>query len=183
MHIRIRVRAKGSEKSGPFNLPRKKVKPMNYHINMRKAIAMTGVKKLHNQGYLGQNITVGVIDSGFDNHPEFENRILRQHGKNFAEMPTDRNTTKDENGSGHGTGVASLIIGKNLGAPLAKIIPLKVQNGLGEGGKWAVVDAFKYIRDNPHLFDIVSMSMGWTQRGILPDVKAELEKSNPRGCG
>lgn len=149
---------------------------MNYHIKMRKAIALSGVKKLHNQGYLGQNITVGVIDGGFDDHPELEDRILRQYGRNFATQPTDPNTTYDEAGNGHGTAVASLIIGKNLGAPLAKMIPLKVRNGLNESGKWSVVEAFRYIRDNPHLFDIVHMSMGWSQNLIQADVKKELEK-------
>lgn len=149
---------------------------MNYHINMRKTIALSGVKKLHNQGYLGQDITVGVIDGGFDNHPEFEDRILRQHGRNFAGTRiSDPNNTYDESGSGHGTAVASLIIGKNLGAPLAKMIPLKTKDGMGESSKWAIVNAFKYVRDNPHLFDIISMSQGWTQNGILPEVKAELE--------
>ncbi len=150
---------------------------MDYHVNMRKAIAMTGVKKLHNQGYLGQGITVGIIDGGFDDHPEFEDRILRQYGRNFAgTIISDPNITYDESGSGHGTAVASLIIGKNLGAPLAKMIPLKTKDGMGESDKWAIVNAFKYVRDNPELFDIVSISQGWPQNGILPDVKMELEK-------
>jgi major intracellular serine protease len=150
---------------------------MNFHINMRKPIALSGVKKLHNQGYLGQNITVGVIDNGFDNHPEVEDRILRQHGRNFAGTRiSDPNNTYDESRSGHGTAVASLIIGKNLGAPQAKMIPLKVKDGLNESSKWSIVNAFEYVRDNADLFDIVSMSMGWTQKGILPDVKAKLEK-------
>lgn len=150
---------------------------MNYHVNMRKPIALSGVKKLHNQGYLGQNITVGVIDGGFDDHPEFEDRIPREYGRNFSGTRiSDSKNTYDESRAGHGTGVASLIIGKNLGAPLAKMIPLKVKDGLGESSKWSIVNAFKYVRDNPELFDIISMSMGWTQKGILPDVKAELEK-------
>lgn len=150
---------------------------MNYHINMRKAIALSGVKKLHNQGYLGQNITVGVIDGGFDEHPEFETRVLRKYGRNFAGTRiSDPSNTYDESGSGHGTAVASLIIGKNLGAPLAKMIPLKTKDGMGESDKWAIVDAFKHVRNNPHLFDIISMSQGWTQNSIPADVKYELEK-------
>lgn len=149
---------------------------MDYHVNMRKAIALSGVKKLHNQGYLGQDITVGVIDTGVNSHPEFDTRILRKYGRNFAgtiiSIPED---TTDESNSGHGTAVSSLIIGKNLGAPRANLIPLKVKDGMGEANKWAIVNAFKYVRDNPHLFDIVNMSMGWPQNGILPDVKMELE--------
>lgn len=150
---------------------------MNFHVNMRKPIALSGVKKLHNQGYLGQDVTVGVIDGGFDDHPELEDRILRKYGRNFAGTRiSDPNNTYDESGSGHGTAVASLIIGKNLGAPLAKMIPLKTKDGMGESSKWAMVNAFRYVRDNPELFDIISMSQGWPQNGILPDVKRELEK-------
>lgn len=150
---------------------------MNYHVNMRKAIALSGVKKLHNQGYLGQGITVGIIDNGFNDHPEFEDRILRHLGRNFAGTKiSDPNNTYDDSGSGHGTAVASLIIGKNLGAPLAKMIPLKVKDGMGESDKWAVVRAFEYVRDNADLFDIVNISQGWTQNGIPSDVKKELEK-------
>jgi len=150
---------------------------MNFHINMRKPIALSGVKKLHNQGYLGQNITVGVIDTGIDDHPELEGRILRQYGRNFAGTRiSDPANTYDESGSGHGTAVASLIAGKNLGAPLANVIPLKTKDGMGESDKWAVVRVFEYVRDNAHLFDIVNISQGWTQNGIQPDVKAKLEQ-------
>lgn len=135
---------------------------MSFEENDRKAIAYAGGRKYHLQGYKGQGINIAVIDSGINPHAEFEDRIRYDLSKNFCVSATDPDDLLDESHSGHGTGVASLIAGKNCGvAPLATVTSLKVFNGLNETEDDSVVNALTYVRDNIDLFDAVNMSLGW----------------------
>ena len=82
------------------------------------------------RGYLGQEITVGVIDSGISPHPDLEGRLLP--GRSYVEDAADAEDTLDT--LGHGTAVAGLIAGAGAegcvgAAPAAKLVPLKCTNG------------------------------------------------------
>jgi hypothetical protein len=85
-------------------------------------LAMIGADTVNAEGYRGQNVRVGVIDSGVNPHPDFADRLLGGH--NYTEDAADPDDTSDE--YGHGTRVAGLIAAV---APEAQIVPLKITNG------------------------------------------------------
>ena len=78
----------------------------------------------------GSGITVAVIDSGVNaQHPDLQGKVLQ--GQNFSGLSGGATTDAD----GHGTGMASYIVGTGKGwngqgmvglAPNAKILPLRV---------------------------------------------------------
>jgi major intracellular serine protease len=133
--------------------------PINTYL--LKNLALTGRKKYHNQGYKGAGIRVLVIDSGVNPHEEFGSRLRLDMSKNFCITGSDPTNILDETGKGHGTGVASLIAGKNCGvAPEAEIVSYKVFNGMNECYTQWVINALKYVVNNNVDVDIINMSLG-----------------------
>jgi len=128
-------------------------------IYKTKTKALSGCKKLHNQGYKGSSVTVCVIDSGVNPHVEFGNRLLLDKCKSFAKGDV---ALFDEGSIGHGTHVASLIAGANCGiAPEAKIISYKVIGGEGAAWNQDIINALNYIYNVGYEFiDIINMSLG-----------------------
>jgi len=139
------------------------------------APASLSLKDLGKQGHLsflnikeawsvasGEGVTVAVIDTGVNEHPSLEAKLLA--GYDFI---TDSTTQIDE--SGHGTAIATLIAGSEtyIGvAPNSKILPLKVLNKYKEGSSADVVEAILFAADlhpvlkNEHKADIVNLSLG-----------------------
>ncbi|QMU74280.1 type VII secretion-associated serine protease mycosin [Streptacidiphilus sp. P02-A3a] len=78
----------------------------------------------------GKGITIAEIDSGVDaDHPDLAGQVLP--GQNFSALPGGADTDTD----GHGTGMASFMVGTGKGwddngmyglAPGAKILPLRI---------------------------------------------------------
>jgi type VII secretion-associated serine protease mycosin len=108
----------------------------------------------------GEGITVAVIDSGVDPHPDLRNNLLP--GADFLEGGDGRTDPK-----GHGTAMAGLIAAhgraKNQGvlgiAPHAKLLPVRytdlvtitdVENGVDRSVSWAM----------EHGADVISISLG-----------------------
>ncbi|MEN3612589.1 type VII secretion-associated serine protease mycosin [Plantactinospora sp. ZYX-F-223] len=84
----------------------------------------------------GAGVTVAVIDSGVDPHPDLRNNLL-PGTTTYAGGSGDGR--RDSDPGGHGTGMAGLIAAHGRGtngalgiAPRAKLIP--IQDGEGEGG-------------------------------------------------
>jgi subtilisin family serine protease len=112
-------------------------------------VSMVNAPQAWSQGYTGQDIIVGVMDTGVNySHQDLQGRMwthpdFPQHGYNF----TGNNfNTMDLNG--HGTHVAGTIAGTGASgiatgvAPQAKIMTLKVLTSSGnctEAGIWAGV--------------------------------------------
>ena len=70
------------------------------------ALAFQNILSLNDYGYTGDGIKVGVVDSGIDaSHQEFDGKTI--YGVDFAGSPS----SFDEDESGHGTHVASIIAG------------------------------------------------------------------------
>eukprot|EP00121_Abeoforma_whisleri_P000324 Awhi_evm1s290 len=64
----------------------------------------------------GAGVLIFIIDSGIDDHPEFENRIDRSMSRGFGERHTDSYTDSyDCQGLSHGTKVAGLAAGRTTG--------------------------------------------------------------------
>ena len=76
-----------------------------------------GIKELHSMGLTGKGVNVAIIDQPLAlNHPEYKGKVVEY--KVFG----PENLMKEQISSMHGPGVASLLVGENIGvAPGAKL--------------------------------------------------------------
>ncbi len=121
-------------------------------------IDMMGIKDARSLGCHGNDIRIGVLDTGVYNHPNMINNIVP--GWNYINDSADTTDT-----AGHGTFVSGIIAaeGNTLAitglAPRAKIVPLKCMEASG-GTLLDTVDAIKGAVDD---FDcrIINMSFAF----------------------
>lgn len=120
------------------------------------------------EGWLGQNVGVAVLDTGIAQHPDFDGRI-----KGFLDCVNHRRTVYDD--SGHGTHVCGILAGSGklsngiyAGiAPRAHIFMAKVLDQSGNGCVESVLDGIGWVlsrKDADHI-RIVNISVG-TQPGV-----------------
>ncbi len=119
-------------------------------------------------------IGIAVIDSGIAPGPEFENRITAFYdftkGDIQAVAPLDS--------YGHGTHVAGLITGTNVGvAPGARVIGLRVLDANGKGTTSDVLRALEFAVENKAALNlhIINLSLGhpiYESAGTDPLVQA-----------
>lgn len=130
---------------------------------MRKVRQMLGIGSLHQQGIMGENVGVAILDSGINSHPDFDNRIIE-----FKDFVGNRNHNYDD--EGHGTHVAGIIAGSGRlsgglfrgVAPLSNIVALKVLDYKGIGKEENVIEGIRWIIDNGKRWNIrvVNISFG-----------------------
>jgi thermitase len=106
----------------------------------------------------GEGVKIAVLDSGADlQHPDISDNLLP--GINLVRR---NNPPQDDNK--HGTHVTGIICAQNneIGmvgvAPKAKVIPVKVLDGRGNGDMNLVAEGVRWAADNGA--DIISMSLG-----------------------
>jgi len=124
------------------------------------------IDRLWHDGARGQGVVIAEIDTGVNAQlPALSGRVLR--GKDFG-RPGDGRTDRDEHEFGHGTAMASIMVGRpaTLGitgiAPGARILPIAVplsgttdaatDDHLGQAIRWAA----------DHGAKIISMALGGT---------------------
>lgn len=124
----------------------------------------------------GKGITIAVLDTGCDHHPELKERIIG--GQNF---------TDDDGGNpdifldynGHGTHVAGTIAAQenNQGiigvAPEANLLIVKVLNRIGAGQYDWIIKGIHYAIEQK--VDIISMSLGGQLD--VPDLHEAIKKA------
>lgn len=121
-----------------------------------------GATKLWEEGYRGEGIVVGILDTGVcTTHPSLKNNLLK--GKNFTNEGTEDNF---EDLNGHGTNVSSIVCGcpdgVNAGiygvAPNSKFLMGKVLKGNGDGEIQWIVNGLKWLIEEN--VDIINLSLG-----------------------
>ncbi|MGA1849060.1 MAG: S8 family serine peptidase [Thermoplasmatota archaeon] len=145
-------------------------------------------------GFTGKGITIAIIDTGVDNeHPSLQGSFIAGADLSVPESPlTPRDGSFDpDDRSGHGTGVASIALGRGDSegnmrgiAPEAGLIDLKVTGAspvtLNQN---SLMDALQWCKDNRDTdwgsgysgVDIVSMSLGTgNEQGAVAQAMDEL---------
>jgi len=131
--------------------------------------ALAGVDQIHAAGIKGTGVAVAVIDSGHWHHPSLSNgsagwmRVMAQYDaiRNVVDATLGALPLSND-GSGHGTHVASLAVGsgrtsdgKFYGvAPNAQLISIKAFDTTGAGRYADVIRAINWAVTNRALYDI-----------------------------
>ncbi|WP_129691340.1 S8 family serine peptidase [Gottfriedia acidiceleris] len=144
-------------------------------------VTFPGVEKLHEEGYTGKGVKIGILDTGIDyNHPDLKGAF--KGGYDFVDNDNDpmETTYADWKKSGqpetsggeayyteHGTHVAGIIAGQGKNnadyavtgvAPDADIYAYRVLGRYGSGQTSAILAGIdKAVSDG---MDIISMSLG-----------------------
>ena len=122
-------------------------------------MSLIGRDQAHDDGYTGEGVTIGVIDSGIDsNHPDLVGQIIAE--QDFSQS----GSTYD--GLGHGTFVASEIAGTGAAsnglyagvAPGAKLINARVLDSGGNGSNSTILSGLEWTAQQGA--DIINMSLG-----------------------
>ncbi|MHA1542508.1 MAG: S8 family serine peptidase, partial [Candidatus Hodarchaeales archaeon] len=139
--------------------------------SIQSHVDSTGAKILHQSGYTGAGVKIGIIDTGVSDHlVEFGSRIKAREVFVTQEYgySEDISITTDSWPGGHGTHVAGLAAGSTTGlAPEAEIYSAKiihsasVQGAGGGGGEettLGMLEAIEYLVNNT--VDIINISLG-----------------------
>ena len=130
-----------------------------YYSGEQWNLDMIGAEAAYREGWTGEGVRVGVLDSGVNPHPDLADRLLP--GRSFVEGAADPEDTSDN--YGHGTRVAGLIAGDSdtgyIGAaPGAQLVPLKVTEG--KSVKVSALCAAVYAAIDDFGCRVLNMSMG-----------------------
>ncbi len=131
-------------------------------------IATTSIntKFPHDRGYLGEGITIAVIDTGVAPHKDLtmpSNRII-----GFKDFINTKTEPYDDNG--HGTHVSGIIAGNGYSsngkysgvAPKANILGIKALDENGSGNTSDIIKAISWIVQTKNEYDtkIINLSLG-----------------------
>lgn len=136
------------------------------HASLDESVPMIGAPQAWAAGYDGTGVHVAILDTGIDaTHPDLAGKVVAS--RSFVpNVPTVRD------GHGHGTHVASTVVGSGAAsdgryrgvAPGADLIIGKVLDDGGSGNESWIIDAMEWATQTEHA-RIVSMSLGSGQPG------------------
>jgi serine protease AprX len=144
-------------------------------IKMYRAKSVVHAKKVYQEGYTGEGITIALLDSGvMAEHPDLRNRVVC-----FRDFEEGRIACYDNNG--HGTHVAGILCGsgrlsrgKYAGmAPGAKLVVLKVLDDKGNGSTEQVIKALEWVKANYRRYHISLLNFSI---GYLPNAKLDEQR-------
>jgi len=147
----------------------------NYQDDVQKVhsiqshVDSTGATKLHQSGYTGAGVKIGIIDTGVSDHSiEFGSRIIAREVFITEEYGYSEDISITTDSWGHGTHVAGLAAGTTTGlAPEAEIYSAKIIHtssveGAGGGGgeetTLGMLEAIEYLVNNS--VDVINISLG-----------------------
>ncbi|MFC4764779.1 S8 family serine peptidase [Dyella koreensis] len=134
-------------------------------------LSLTNTYAAHNQGFTGQGVTIGVVDSGvMRNHPALAGRVLKDL---IYVDPTTNNTAVDDV-VGHGTWVSQIAAGQTYAqfpggiAPGANLISARIisdvapkDDGSGMGNQVTTADPLDQINDDLIANGVKVMNNSW----------------------
>ncbi len=135
-------------------------------VLLKKSRKFLKIDDLHKQGFLGQGVTIAVIDTGCHPHLDFvvgTNRIVC-----FKDFLQNKIFPYDDNG--HGTFVSGILCGNGIAkggkfkgiAPKSKLVSLKALDKNGETLAHNILRAMDWVLNNAKNYNIkvVCMSFG-----------------------
>ncbi|MFB7138711.1 S8 family serine peptidase [Gottfriedia sp. NPDC056225] len=177
------VKSIWSDKAVQLDLPKQEntTKQNASAVNIPGGNSYLGVDKLHDEGYTGKGVKVGVIDTGIDyNHPDLKGAY--KGGYDFVDNDTDpmettytdwKNSKKAETTNGstyyteHGTHVSGMIAGRGVNnseyattgiASDADLYVYRVLGPYGSGTTDAILSGIdKAVADG---MDVINLSLG-----------------------
>lgn len=137
--------------------------------SIQSHVDSTGAKILHQSGYTGAGVKIGIIDTGVSDHlVEFGSRIKARNVFITKEFGYSEDISTITDSHGHGTHVAGLAAGNTTGlAPGAEIYSAKIIHdnsvlGAGGGGgeetTLGMLEAIEYLVNNS--VDVINISLG-----------------------
>ncbi|MGV9308872.1 S8 family serine peptidase [Nonomuraea sp. NPDC003727] len=138
-------------------------------FSLDQSVKQIGAPQAWQQGLTGKDVTVAVLDSGYDpDHPDLKEAVVQ--ARNFSEDPDVRDTL------GHGTHVASIVAGRGEKyrgvAPEAKLVIGKVGTAAGPvdsailaGMEWAAMEVKAKVV-NMSLGDVDSMELDPLEQAV-----------------
>ncbi len=131
------------------------------HIDRTEwAFEITQIKDMNTDGYEGEGVVIGIVDSGIDtSHPDLDHINITA----WADYVNERSEPYDDNG--HGTHIAGIIAasGEIEGiSPKVKMIVVKAISASGSGSDSDVADGIRFAVDNGA--DVICLSLGGRAR-------------------
>lgn len=155
----------------------------------------SALRKARADANFGDGIRIGHLDTGYDpDHHLLPQGLAKELGRDFAETGRGDATDPDRGGllqnPGHGTGTLCILAGNKLtginlppeaqgddyygGAPLARIVPVRIANSVILFFNSAFARGLEYLLapggDPANCVDVVSISMGGAASGPWADL-------------
>jgi serine protease AprX len=121
------------------------------------------VDKVWEKGITGKGVTIAVVDTGIDPHPDLRNKIV-----GFADMVGGKTQPYDD--QGHGTHVSGIAAGTGEAsegkfkgvAPEASLVGVKVLDANGSGSFSDVIKGIQWVVENKDKYkiNVMNMSLG-----------------------